>query len=574
MRHGELLSFRAHLISRDKEEQMIRIVNIAQMRAVETEADTKGTSFSDLMDKAGAAVANQAEQMVPIQHGKKIIALCGPGNNGGDGLVAAGLLAKLGAHVLAFLPKGRSLDEERVKQAIANGAIVQSLSASKAGASLKDALADASLLLDSLLGTGAKLPLRKDISDILDLVQTEIRERNKHLKILAVDCPSGVDCDSGDMAPNILPADCTITFGAVKNGLTRFPAADFVGTLIVADIGLSDELEAWKGNTDYWVTKKWALSLLPLRSRNSHKGTYGRVIIAGGSINLPGAPILAANGALRSGTGLVTIAATRAIHGTMAAAVPEVTWILLPEETGVVASGAETILLPEMRQTQALVLGPGMGREKTTQIFLKNLLYMSPSQKTSIGFTHAPAERETPVADHRPPMVIDADGLRLLTGLENWWTHLPTGSILTPHPGEMAELTGLPKEKIQEDRIGIARKFAKDWGVVIVLKGAFTVVAHPDGRIAVEPFATSALAHAGTGDVLAGVIGGLLAQRMSAWEAAVLGAFLHGRAGELAADVSGDEAGVQAGEIAAMLPKSIRELRGCALASAQQFTER
>jgi ADP-dependent NAD(P)H-hydrate dehydratase / NAD(P)H-hydrate epimerase len=540
---------------------MIRMINIAQMRQWELEAAAQGVSSDVLMNNAGAAVAREAERMLAGMAGSKIVVLCGSGNNGGDGLVAAARLAERGMHVTVFLVKGRSLEEPRVQQAIAAGAKAQQIQRTLPDQALSTELNNSHLLLDALLGTGTKLPLRPEIISLLNAVRDGLVRRQDHLPVLAVDCPSGVDCDSGNAPDQVLAADRTVTFGAMKYGLARFPAAALTGEVIVADIGLADNLATWQGVQDYWAAEEWIGQLLPDRPRDSHKGTYGRVIAAGGSINYPGAPLLAAKGAYRSGAGLVTLAVPGSVSAALVAALPEATWIVLPEEAGVIASGAEDILLPEVYNAQALVLGPGIGKEKTTLAFLKNFLREAIGQKARIGFTHASVEKEKAGGDRRPPMVVDADALRMLATMDSWWSYLPKGSVLTPHPGEMAALTGKTKEEIQANRIEVARAYAREWQIVLVLKGAFTVVANPDGRAAVEPFANSALAHAGTGDVLAGIIGGLLAQGMSAWEAAVLGAYLHGSAGALAALAVGDEAGVLAGEVAALIPESMRALR-------------
>jgi NAD(P)H-hydrate epimerase len=244
----------------------------------------------------------------------------------------------------------------------------------------------------------------------------------------------------------------------------------------------------------------------------------------------------------------------------MVAALPEATWLVLPHEMGVIAEAAADVVRKGAETARAVLVGPGLGREEVTRRFLHRLL--RPAEATGrgrMGFLpggNEPAAEVPPL----PQLVVDADGLRLLAELEGWPSLLPGGSILTPHPGEMAALTGLDVPTIQANREGVAREKAAEWGQVVVLKGAHTVVAAPDGRAWVLPFATAALAKAGSGDVLAGAIAGLAAQKVPAVEAAVLGGYLHGRAGVIAAERAGTTAGILAGEVARLLPEVLREL--------------
>ncbi len=250
------------------------------------------------------------------------------------------------------------------------------------------------------------------------------------------------------------------------------------------------------------------------------------------------------------------------VQALVAQSFPEATWILLPHELGVVAETAVEVLGEALEDATALLIGPGFGQEATTAAFLAKLLGAEEKgPRGGIGFI-SNGEAEASGRMKLPACVVDADALKLLTLIDEWHTSLPEASILTPHPGEMAILTGQEKEAIQEDRVGAARKWAKSWGHVVLLKGAFSVVSAPDGRSTVLPFATPALARAGTGDVLAGVVVGLLAQGVPAYEAAILGGFIHGRAGELAAELVGSSASVLAGDVADAVPLAITELAG------------
>ncbi len=540
---------------------MALIVSVAQMRAIETEADRKGVTFDRMMDRAGEAVFASAVRLQGSVDKRRVIILCGSGNNGGDGLAAAVHFAHAGAEVRVLLLTDRMENDPRERFAVDAGAVVERVDKESRLDALLPLIDEADILIDAVLGTGVKLPLRPPLPGMLAAIKARLEQSIRRAMVVAVDCPSGLDCDTGEVAPQALPADLTVTLGAAKAGLLLFPGAESVGSLIVADIGLPGDMDSLRLPGPVLADRVLVKGWLRPRPRDAHKGTFGRVVIVGGSVNYPGAPILAGLGAYRAGAGLVTLAVPGPVYPAAIPLIPEATWIAMPEDFGVIASGAAAMLRPEAAHAQTIVIGPGLGREKTTAAFFKEFLQNGQGRKTPIGFGMA----EKPDPDQkiqRPPMIVDADALRMLSEMEGWPGMLPPGSILTPHPGEMSALTGLSKEEIQKDRSGTAVRFAKSWNAVVILKGAFTVVAAPDGRCAIEPFATPALARAGTGDVLAGTVGGLVAQGMESWQAAVLGSFLHGRAGELAAREIGASDSVLAGDVARCLAKAIAELRG------------
>lgn len=306
-----------------------------------------------------------------------------------------------------------------------------------------------------------------------------------------------------------------------------------------------------------------ARSLLPKRPDDGHKGTFGRVLIVGGSINYPGAATLACGGAGRVGAGIVTLATGRSVLGAGGRG-PEVTLLPLPEaDWGTLGPEAVEELGKHIEKYQALVVGPGLGQEEPTGLFMERLLGLEqPKSRGRVGFVSAnpaPAAGEPRKALTLPPTVLDADGLNLLAAIEDWPEHMPKERfVLTPHPVEMSRL--LKREALGTDLVAIASEAATHWGQVVVLKGATTVVAGPDGRTLLHAGSNPALATGGTGDVLAGVIGGLLAQGLPLFDAAALGVYLHGAAGALVRDEVGSM-GALAGDLLGRLPRTITALR-------------
>ena len=379
--------------------------------------------------------------------------------------------------------------------------------------------------------------------------------------VVAVDVPTGLNSDTGALDPATLPADVTVTLAAVKRGHILPPGAAAVGKLVIGDIDVPDDLYA--DVKSEMATPAQVAGLLPARPVDAHKGTFGRALVVAGSVNYTGAAYLAATSAIRVGTGLVTLALPQAIHPAVAARLAEATYLLLPHDLGVLAPGAARVLNDKVEGYHALLIGPGLGQEKPTGEFLDLWLGgQEAANQQRVGFLHiADEETEESTRIALPPLVVDADGLNLLAKVNNWWQRLPERTILTPHPGEMARLMGCETQKVVADRLGCAVEMAAKWGHVVVLKGAYTLVVDPDGRMVALPFANPALATAGSGDVLAGAIVGMLAQGLTPFEAALVGAYLHGLAGELARDDIG-QVGVAAGDLPGLLPTAIRRLSG------------
>ncbi len=527
------------------------------MRAIEHAADASGLTYDKMMENAGNSIAAAILEYWPEAKKWNVTILVGPGNNGGDGLVVGHYLQEAGAKVSVYLARERTDEDENLQRIIRHGCPVTTAEKDNRHKALKDLIISTDLLVDSVFGTGFKPPIKGDTKNILAFVNKVLEERVSTPYVVAVDCPSGLDCDTGEIADESLVADLTVTLAAAKPGLLRFPGAGYVGEIVVGDIGIPpSQKEIATINLDF-ATREGVRAWLPERPRDAHKGTFGRVMIVAGSVNFPGAASLAALGAYRSGAGLVTLAVPEPIQGFLVPMVPEATWLVLPHEIGVIAGPAADVILDELPHCQALLLGPGFGQERPTLTFMERLINPSAAAKQGIGFIHQEGDDELMKL---PPIVIDADGLKLLAGIPDWHVHLPGQSILTPHPGEMSVLTGLSVTEIQAEREQTALDWAAQWGHVVVLKGAFTVIGSPTGQATIMPFATPALARAGTGDVLSGVIASLLAQGLQPYRAAILGCFLHGWSGEIAAGMIGSTAGVIAGDVADLIPAAISEL--------------
>jgi NAD(P)H-hydrate epimerase len=515
-----------------------------------------------MMENAGAAIAEEIQKLVGSVAGKRIVLLVGSGNNGGDALVAGHYLAENGALVSGYLVKELSEDDPNLKRLTGRGLLMAVADQDQRARVLSNQIQSADIIVDGILGTGFRLPLKGGAKDVLGRANKEIRRRENTPLVVAVDCPSGLDCDTGEVAEETLKANLTVTLAAAKPGLLRFPGAAYVGRIIIGDIGIPSDQEEFATVTEEIANREMVRAWLPARPKDAHKGTFGRVVVTAGSINYPGAAALAGVAAYRVGAGLVTMAVPGNIQSLIATLLPEATWLVLPHELGAIAEGAADVLAGEMEGTDALLLGPGFGTDATTGRFIKRLLETQhASGKGKIGFKSEDLKSGEP-QNPLPPCIVDADGLKLLAELDGWHNLLPEESILTPHPGEMAVISGEDVTSIQKERVKTAVKWAKEWGHIVVLKGANTVVAAPDGASTTLPFATAALARAGTGDVLAGAIAGLRAQGVSAYRSAILGGFLHGMAGEIAAEIVGSEASVLAGEIAEALPNVFAELSG------------
>lgn len=561
-----------------------KVATAAQTRRLEAAAVEAGASWPGLMEDAGRGMALLARQMLGEARGAGVVVLVGPGNNGGDGLVIARHLHETGSDVVCYLWNRPSSGEDwPLAAARRHGIQVIDATDDPSCAALRRLIAQGDLIVDALLGIGLSRALDEALCEVVACVNAAGKP------VLAVDIATGIGSDTGAVLGCAIRATVTAAAGILKPGHLLSPGATFAGVTRVIDLGLPEQLE----NTTMAETlgARGMRGLVPARPADSNKGTFGKVMVAGGSGRYPGAPFMAASGAMRVGAGLVTLAVGRSAFGSLAAALHEATFLPLPEEEwGTLGGAAATDLLEELGGYRACVVGPGLGREEATKTFVARLLKLEVEKSASgVGFLraaqtaareHRPtgsvgfvrtagpqqATKEQEVkekeADAPPIFVIDADGLNLLAQTDAWHERLAPGSaILTPHPGEMARLLDIKDvAEVNGDRIEAARTAASNWKQIVVLKGAGTVIADPDGRVAIGPQGNAALATAGTGDVLAGIIGGLIAQGLAPFDAARLGVYLHAEAGARVRDEIG-EAGAVAGDLLVRIPQAIRALR-------------
>ena len=528
----------------------MKIVTAAEMAAIEQAAPPRGVSLDTLMENAGLAVAEKARQTLGgAAAGLGILVLVGPGNNGADGLVAARHLRRWGAEVTACVVTRRPEPDPKMEAALEYGVAVFNAGDNDGLGILQRLLSRSSLVIDAILGTGRSRPLEGITAAVIQSV-ADRRAAPRPPMVLAVDLPTGVDSDTGAADPAGLTADLTVALGFPKAGLVTFPGAGRVGRLETVPIGLPDGIPEVGQVSLELLTPQWVGRHLPQRPLDSHKGTFGHALIVAGSRNYVGAACLAAQAALRVGAGLVTLATPRSVYPIAAAKLTEVIHRPLPEDDdGRVHPDAAPLVAGLAAGCSSLAVGSGLGwsglgRSGSTGRFMDALL----DELSGLD------------AGACPPVVFDADGLNNLSTLGRWWERLPSPAVLTPHPGEMATLTGWTTAQVQRDRVATARRWSSEWGVTLVLKGAGTVIARPQGLTRVSPFANPGMASGGTGDALTGAIAGLMAQGLSPDAAADCGVSTHGQAGEEVTRLRGD-AGTIASDLIEVFPSVIRRLK-------------
>jgi NAD(P)H-hydrate epimerase len=495
-----------------------------------------------LMENAGRALVDfilghAGEGLA--SRGAEVVLACGPGNNGGDGFVAARHLTQLGVAVRVVLladPSGlKGEAAAHHAMAMAVGVPMEVMQSGEGGPLLRRGV-----LVDALFGTGLARPLEGRAAHLVERINA--LADTPEIVVIAVDLPSGIDADTGQPLGPAVAADATLTLGAPKIGLTLEPGRSLAGRVCVGKIGIADAIpgelpEEGAAAAQLWSPAK-AGEALPPRPMAGHKGTFGHLLVVAGSEGMSGAAALAATAALRSGAGLVTLGCPAGLNDVIEAQCSEAMTVPLPETPErALAGGGLDAVLGLAAERDAVAMGPGVGRRRETTELLRGLAVRVDK-----------------------PLVVDADGLVAFEGLLETLKDRSAPTVLTPHPGEAARLLGSGAEEVNRDRVGAARELAFLSGSVVLLKGAATVAASPDGRVIINPTGGPNLATGGSGDVLTGLVGALVVQGSAGLEAAAVAAYVHGRAGDRIAAKRGD-GGLLAGELAEELPAAMQELR-------------
>lgn len=506
---------------------MIPVLTAAQTRAIDRETEARGTPVADLMERAGRATARAALGLAGGAYGRRAVALCGKGNNGGDALVAARYLSRWGMRVTAvLLEEPAALREPAVGAFEALGPAGVRWRPFSEGALARE-LDRAHVGIDGLFGTGFRGTAEGPYAAAIEALNAALAP------VVAVDIPSGVEGDTGAVRGPAVRAAVTVTFGAPKLGALLYPGAALAGAVEVADIGFPPDLLR---SDVVAVEPADAAGWLPLREPDAHKRRSGVVLVVAGSRRMTGAARLVARGAHRAGAGLVRVAVPQRALTAVQAGLAEATFLPLPEgPEGSASAAAWEALRERLEEVEAVAVGPGLSTHGGTPKLVRRLV------------------RECPA-----PLVVDADALNAFAGRPGELAQRASDAVLTPHTGEFARLFGMPATEVLEDRVGLVRKAAAETGAVVLLKGARTLVALPEGEVRINPTGTPALATGGTGDVLAGMIATYLARGVSPGDAASLAAYVHGLAGEVAGETRGE--GTLALEVADAVPEAVRRI--------------
>ena len=520
----------------------MKVVTAAEMRQIDQDTiEGIGIPGIVLMETAGSAIVRAIERHYPTC--QRIGIFAGKGNNGGDGIVIARQLAHVGRDVHLFLvsPQESFTGEAQINLQIAKnlGLRIEEIlteGALKSNPSLNH-ITSCELLVDAILGTGLRGAVRDPIATLINALN------RLPTPILSVDLPSGLDADTGHPLGTCVQADRTVTIGLPKRGLLMHPGAELAGKLEVVDIGFPEQVVDAQNVKVNWTTAAQAAQWMPRRPPSSHKGSYGRVLVIAGSTGMTGAAALASEAALRAGAGLVTLATPKHLNPILEGLLPEVMTLPLPEtDAGSLAASASSTILEFAEKTQSiLAIGPGLSQHPETVSLVHQLI------------------RENRESGLALRMVIDADGLNALAQDRETISLLNSDTVLTPHPGEMARLTNTAVPILEKDRISTAQQFASEHGVTLVFKGAPTVTSDPNGNLWVNSTGNPGMATGGMGDVLTGIISGLMAQGIPSESAATLGVYLHGLAGDIAAERLGMH-GLIASDVLKAVPQVVSSL--------------
>ena len=516
----------------------MKVVTAAEMRQIDQETiEGVGIPGIVLMETAGSAIVRAIERYYPTC--QRIGVLVGKGNNGGDGLVIARQLAHAGREVHLFLvsPADNFTGAAEVNLQIAKNLRLHMEEIASGDDFFGERGASCGLLVDAIFGTGLRGTVREPIASVIHAMNSVA------VPILSVDLPTGLDADTGNPLGACVQADRTVTIGLPKRGLLVHPGAEFAGKLEVVDIGFPEQVVAAQAIKVNWTTSAQASEWVPPRLSASHKGTYGRVLVVAGSTGMTGAAAFASEAALRAGAGLVSLAIPKRLNPILEGLLPEVMTLPMPEtEAGSLSVSATSAILEFAEKTASvLAIGPGLSQHPDTVTLVHQLVRENREQGLSLR------------------MVVDADGLNGIAQTPEIISLLDKDAVLTPHPGEMARLTKTPVPALEADRIRTAQQFASEHGVTLVFKSAPTVTSDAAGNVWINSTGNPGMATGGMGDVLTGVIAGLLAQGLSGAKAAALGVYIHGAAGDSASEALGQH-GLIASDVLKAVPQAISSL--------------
>ncbi len=516
----------------------MKVVDPETMRLMDRKAiEEYGIPGLILMENAGRGVVECVIERYGEVRGKRVSILCGKGNNGGDGLVVARHLRNRGAEVGLYLfsreedLRGDALVNLRIWKAMGGGVEVVLEEEDLEG--MVSPLRHSKLIIDALFGTGLNSEPAGVYGRAIDLIN------GLSIPVVSIDIPSGLHGRDGRPLGRAVMADMTVTMALPKVGCLIYPGVDHVGELRVVDIGMPYKVCEEVDSPYHLIDREMVEGMVRRRRGDTHKGEAGHLLVIAGSTGKTGAAAMTAMGALRTGAGLVTLGVARSLNPILEEKVTEVMTHPLPEtDGGTISSEALEEIRSLMRTRRAVAIGPGLTVHPEVRALVAGLI------------------RESTL-----PLVIDADGINSLVGEASVLKDAKAPCILTPHPGEMARLLSMTPEEVQARRVEVARGFATEYGVYLVLKGARTLVADPQGRVYINPTGNPGMATGGVGDVLTGVIGGLLVQGYPPLQASIMGVYLHGMAGDMVAEERGG-IGMVATDLLEYLPRALRAIGG------------
>jgi len=491
-----------------------------------------GISGLELMERAGKAAIREIEKFCRDLRKRSVAVFAGKGNNGGDGFVIARLLSgrKINVTVYLLVPPSELRGDARTNYLRLKGVVVRLITGTADLEFAGKEVSKAGLIIDAISGTGFKGKFAGINAEAVKLIN------NSGRKVVSVDVPSGINCDTGVVDGPAVRADMTVTFELPKTGLLLYPGAEYAGKVVTTSIGIPETLIKEEKINVELIEERMVAECLPGRSSDCHKGTAGRVLAIAGSAGMTGAGLLACRSALRTGSGLVYWALPESLYVIPAIKIPEVISEPMPETSGALDRKARKEIFRIAEKADVCLIGPGLGQNRETGLLVKDI-----------------------IAGLRIPAVIDADGLNLIAKDPGVLKKCRSSLILTPHPGEMSRLTRIPMKQIQVRRIEIARSFAQKYRVTLVLKGAHTVIAGKSGEVYINPTGNPGMATAGSGDVLSGIIASLVGQGLKPEPAAFCGVYLHGLSGDILSEKLGDR-GMLAGDLIEKIPIAIKRV--------------